>query len=105
MTRPGARGVKLAVAPLLAALAVSACTARQGYEGLRAGARNDCALQPASEYERCLQRLDMDYETYRDLPPPPGHAGTAPTTEADVTADDAADATGRDGGHPPPSRG
>lgn len=57
------------VAPLvLASMTIAAaagCSARSGYEGLRAGAQNDCALQPPSMYEECMQRTQMDYDEYR----------------------------------------
>ena len=85
--RHSALGRALGLAALASSLlAATACTARQGYEGLRTGARNDCALQPAPEYERCLERLQMDYEAYREQPPPPRDDATesARTAPADA---------------------
>ena len=60
--RPGLAG------RLLLALVVAGavgCSARSGYEGLRAGAINDCATQPPSMYEECIERTQMDYDEYQ----------------------------------------
>ena len=51
---------------LAAGLALAACSERQVYEGLRERERNLCAEGPAVQYEACLQRLEMDYDEYRD---------------------------------------
>lgn len=45
--------------------AAAGCSTRSGYEGLRAGAQNDCALQPPAAYEECMDRLRMDYDEYQ----------------------------------------
>ncbi|MGE3598365.1 MAG: hypothetical protein AB7N70_22710 [Dehalococcoidia bacterium] len=56
----------LARALMVACLAaLAACTARQGYEGVRAGERNRCWSLPETERERCLRRTEDDYDTYR----------------------------------------
>lgn len=46
-------------------LAGCGCSARSGYEGLRAGAVNDCATQPPSMYGECIERTRMDYDEYQ----------------------------------------
>lgn len=55
------RGMLLAVA----LVSITACTARQAYEGVRAGERNKCWSLPQPEQDRCLQRTGDDYDTYQ----------------------------------------
>ena len=48
-------------------LTLTGCSNRQVYEGLRERERNLCAEGPAAQYEECLQRIEMDYRSYREL--------------------------------------
>lgn len=42
-----------------------ACSTRQVYDGLQAGARNACQRYPEPDRSRCLAANDTDYEKYR----------------------------------------
>ena len=57
-------------APLLlsllsVAMLMQGCSSRQVYDGLRERQRIECQQLPKSEYEDCLDRVDMGYEEYR----------------------------------------
>ena len=46
-------------------LALSGCSTKAWYEGMRTGAANQCRALPPGETERCLAGLNpMSYETY-----------------------------------------
>jgi hypothetical protein len=51
---------------LAVVLLLTACSHEQIFNGLRERERNLCAEGPAVDYEACLERIDMDYEEYRD---------------------------------------
>lgn len=49
----------------LLSLALSACSTKAGYEGVKEGARNQCRTQPPGEIQSCLDRLNTQtYEEY-----------------------------------------
>ena len=48
-----------------AMLLIPSCSSKQVYEGLRDRQRVECQQLPKSEYEECLERVDMSYEEYR----------------------------------------
>lgn len=50
--------------PMIALLFVTGCTARGGYEGMRASIRNECARLPPSQYDDCMARADPSFEEY-----------------------------------------
>ena len=48
----------------LTLVACSACTTRGVYEGIRAGERNRCNEMKDTERERCLAKVQDDFDTY-----------------------------------------
>jgi hypothetical protein len=63
------------VSAFLLVIALSACSQRHAYEGLRYGAMQDCLRQPTEDaYQRCLERQRLDYPAYRQAraQPKPG---------------------------------
>jgi len=58
--------MKLITCCLLASL-LSACSAKQGYQGAQSMEQSRCVNYPASEYQNCLQRSAMSYEEYESL--------------------------------------
>ncbi|MGE0313259.1 MAG: hypothetical protein AB7P21_16740 [Lautropia sp.] len=58
--------VPAVVVACLAAVALSACTAQQGYATGQAWQRNECNRIPGyEERRRCLERVEQSYEAYR----------------------------------------
>lgn len=49
---------------LLAATLVPACTSRQLYEAGQQHQREQCQLGPISEFDECMRRANISYETY-----------------------------------------
>lgn len=46
-------------------LLLGACTTQAWYEGVKAGAEQNCRTQPESERERCASRINQEnYESY-----------------------------------------
>jgi len=46
-------------------IVTAGCTHQAWYEGVKAGARNNCQSQPSGEVEHCLEKLNTKtYEEY-----------------------------------------
>ena len=56
---------RILFACLLGLACVSACSTRQAYDGLQAGARSACQRYPEPDRSRCLSANDTDYEKYK----------------------------------------
>jgi hypothetical protein len=54
----------LLISFLLFTIAISACTNKAWYEGVKEGAKNNCRSQPPGEVEACLEKLNT--QTYED---------------------------------------
>ena len=57
--------IRTSLACVLVLASASACSTRQVYDGLQAGARNACQRYPEPDRSRCLSSNDTDYEKYR----------------------------------------
>ena len=49
---------------MLIAMSIGACSNKAIYNNFQLNNRNDCAKQPHSEYETCMERTNMSYEEY-----------------------------------------
>ncbi len=50
---------------LLSTVLMYGCGTRQVYEGLQSRQRIECQNLPKSEYEECLDRVDVSHEEYK----------------------------------------
>ncbi len=57
--------IRTAFACTLVLVLAQACSTRQAYDGLQAGARNACQRYPEPDRSRCLSANQTDYEKYR----------------------------------------
>lgn len=53
-----------ALISLLLAVALSGCSAQQGYQAIQQNCINDCETKPPIERETCLAQYQQSYEEY-----------------------------------------
>ena len=55
---------KILFLALIVIFVIGACSNRAIYNNFQINNRNDCAKQPESQYEECMERSNMSYEEY-----------------------------------------
>lgn len=45
-------------------LFISACTNRGAYEGIQASNRFECSKLPHSQYDECMEKINISYDEY-----------------------------------------